>query len=412
MTDFVDEVSPIGSGSRGRDSGGQRSARGSIVEDVTVGGLTSRPAGGAKGDVEDVVVAPRGGRSLSEAAQKALAVLDGDAAPAVAAATPETPPPAAPASATTTPAAATATPAPPAPDPAAEHIARADRLAEHNRKLLGELEAHRARPARSEPSAREKALDEAERMYPEDSIGALRRFVAATLGVADPASKEVDAELTGLYQDLTERELGVPLDTAQKAIRESARTRRALERDRRELKAEKEAPAAAPADDTAAKQTAEMSAVIAPLLTAGKHAERYPLLMSLATDFDGVKPEELLWHGIRRGIASGELDAKDSNDKLIDTISRKIEAHYQALADKFSKARPAASTAPPTQATDATATKADPPNGVRTITNASASVAPATPPAAKPAPITEPPKYRNEKERRLAIAQRLLDGAT
>lgn len=408
-TTTEDEVSPVGSAQRGRDSG-PRTARGSIVEDMVVGGLTAKPAGGGRGDSEDVTVNGRGGRVLSDTARSLLAKLDTSPPAAAAPATviPETPP------AVTPPAAATAAPeTPTAPDPAAEHIARAERLSQHNAKLLSELETLRARPVRGEPSAREKALDEAERMYLEDPVGAIRRLVALATGATDHASKDVDAELTGLYQDLTERELGVALDSAEKSKRESLRTRKLLDRDRRERAAESAKPAE-PTEAPEAKQTAEMSAKIAPLLTAGKHAERYPLLMALSSDFDGRKPEELLWHGIKRGIQLGELDGNTPDDKLIDEVSKKIETHYQSLADKIVKARtPATSTAPPTQATDATASKVDPPsNGVRTITNASASVAPATPPASKPAPNTEtPPKYRNEKERRLAIARRILDGA-
>lgn len=414
-TTLEDEVTPLSSAQRGRDSG-PRTARGSIVEDMVVGGLTAKPANGGSGESEDVTVNGRGSRVLSETAQKLLAKLDNSppaaAAPAAAADAPPavvTPPAAAgAASSAETP----AQPAPPA-DPAAEHIARAERLSQHNAKLLGELETLRAKPARGEASAREKALDEAERMYLEDPVGAIRRLVALATGSADHASKEVDAELTGLYQDLTERELGVALDTAEKSKRESLRTRKLLDRDRRERAAETAKPAE-PVAEPESKQTAEMAAKIAPLLATGKHSERYPLLMALAPDFDGRKPEELLWHGIKRGIQLGELDANTPDDKLIEEVSKKIETHYQALADKIVKARtPATSTATPTQATDATASKVDPPsNGVRTITNASASVAPATPPASKPEPATEaPPKYRNEKERRLAIARRLLDGA-
>lgn len=412
MTEGVtteDEVAPLGSGARGRDSG-PRTARGSIVEDMVVGGLTAKPAGGARGEAEDVTVNSRGGgRVLSETAQKLLAKLD-DSPPVAPA---ETPPAAAAAPAPATP--ASETPATPTPaDPAAEYIARADRLAQHNAKLLAELESVRARSARGEPSARDKALDEAERGYLESPIASIRRLIATAIGVDDPKHEAVDAEMKGLYQDLTEQELGVSLDDARKAQREALRTRKLMERDRRERAAETAKPPE-PTEAPEAKQTAEMAAKIAPLLAAGKHAERYPLLMALAPDFDGRKPEELLWHGIRRGIQLGELDPNTPDDKLIDEVSKKIETHYQALADKIVKARtPVTSTAPPTQASDSSGSKVDlPSNGVRTITNASASVAPATPPAAKPAPTSDtPPKYRNEKERRLAIARRLLDGAT
>ncbi len=416
--EWADEVSPLGSASKGRDSGGMRAPRGAIVESMTIGGLASRPDGGSKGDAEDVVIGPRGTRALSAGAQRMLANIDkhddvNDSPRAAAGATdagvtPPTPPVAAP------PAAVAAAPTTePAPDPGAEHRERAERLAEHNRRLVGELETLRGRPARGERTDREKALDEAERNYHDVSIGSLRRFVAAALGESDPASKAVDAELSGLYRDLTERELGVPLDSGVKATREAERTRRMLERDRRDRAAEQ----ARPAEDPSVKQAAEVTSLIDSRLSArnaeGKtHVERYPLLHGFAGDIDGVKPSELIWKAIQRGIHAGELDPKTPDEQLIEAVSSKIEPHYQALADRLVKARTPASTAAPTQATDATAPKADPPgNGVRTITNASASVAPATPPAAKPATTTEsaqPPKNLTEKQRRKWWADHLF----
>lgn len=298
-------------------------------------------------------------------------------------------------------------------DAVAEHRARADRLAEHNRKLLGEVEALKKRPTKGEPSAREKALDEIERTWLENPVGAIQRMYALAMGVDDPKHKDVEGELAGLFKDLTEAQLGVPLDPTHKAQREAARTLRMIERERRERKSEQVAPAAvADQADPDAEQAAQMSAFIASTLPTIKHAEKFPLVNALAEHLDGKKPAELLWAVIKHGVGTGELDPRDPNDRLIEQASRivedhydKLEAHHQALADRIRKARPSTSTAAPTQAADATATSADPAGqAVRTITNASASVAPATPPASKPPTGTAAePTYKSEEERRAAI---------
>ena len=423
--EFSDETSPVGS----RDSDGQRGSRRIETESIDIGTRSVNAERG--GDVSDevITIGARGGRALSDNAKRMLANIDkhgtvedrtaetptAETVPGTAVAPKVEAAPVAAPVATPAPAAVTPTAEPETKtDPAAEHIARADKLAEHNRRLVTELETMREtmrkKPTRGEMSAREKALDEAERAYISDPVAAIRRLAATALGIDDPKAKEVDDELVGLYQDLTERELSVQLDPAQKAMRESARNRRLFERDKRD-RAQETASAAAPVEAPEDKQTAETVTLIGSKLTESKHADKFPLMMALSTDLDGMKPEELLWRGIKRGIAAGELDPKSPDDVLIETVSKQIETyyqnHYQALADKVSKARPQTSTAAtPTQASPATESKADPQgNGVRTITNASASVAPATPPAKKTEPTTEtPPKYRNEAERRRALA--------
>lgn len=422
MSEWTDEVSPIGTGREPT----QRAGRRSFTETISIGANGSSEAkAGDPGDreVETIKLGARAGRQFSDNARRMLDNIDkhgtvDDAAPSAETPTAEVvSPPAAAVPAVAVPA-PTVTPvgaAPaaaavaPIPDPAAEHRERAERLTEHNRKLLSELETLKAAPRHREPTAREKALDEAERSYIEDPVASIRRLVATAIGSDDPKSKEVDSELTGLYQDLTERELGVALDPSQKFNRETARTRRLRERDKRDLRAEQEA-AAKPADDSEARQADAAHASIGRDLTAREHSKTYPLLMGLATELHGMPPEALIWREIRAGVASGEFDSKAGDQQLIDAASKKIETQYQALADRIGKARPtaASSTATPqTQASPATESKADPQGtGVRTITNASASVAPATPPAKKPEPTapTEQPKYRNEKERRQALA--------
>ena len=426
--EIVEEMAPVGGGKPA--VGNARVARGQIHESITVGGgsvsAPARDEGASKVEQEDIRLGKHGPGRFSERALKMLANIDkhgtvddeppaaptpdsppaatgADSAGTAAQPVPQAPPPKSPDAATAAPSTA---PNKSTEDAIAEHKARADRFAEHNTRLVAELEQLRAKPARGEMTAREKALDEAERTIVEDSVGALRKVYATALGVDDPKHPLVDKHLTWLYHDLTERELGVPLDASTKAQREAERTRHMLDRDKRE-RAEAARPAAAapgPDPDTAAKVGR-----VSQLIGAGDHATKYPLLRNLSTDFDGMKPEELLWKEINRGFQTGEYLRDAQDDALIDQASKKIETHYQALADKIAKARPqtAASTATPTQTAVATERKADPQdNGVRTITNASASVAPATPPAAKPAPTetTQKKPWRNEKERIRALA--------
>lgn len=399
--EIVDEVSPVGS------AGGDRNRR-TINETVHVGSLDARQDRDPDVEHDTITIGRRGaGRVLSASAQRILDNIDKHGtAEAPDADTAETASP--PAAAGVTDAGAKASPAaapPPAvaaaaPDAPNEHV---ERLTTHNRKLLAEIETLKAKPSRGAMTAREKALDEAERGYIENPMASIRQLVATAIGSDDPKSKEVDAELTGLYQDFTERELAVALNPADKAARESARTRRMLERDKRDRRAEAEAAQPRPAEPD---PSADSVAIISGKLAAGNHADKFPLLMNLSKDFDGAAPAELLWKVISHDIGSGELDPKTADEDLIAHASNKIETHYQALADKIGKARPSPSTAAQTQASPATESKAEPPgNGPRTITNASASVAPATPPAKKPETPTEaPPKYRNEAERRKALA--------
>lgn len=422
MSEIVDEVVPLGTGHQ--SSGGGTRLR-VIEESVQLGSLEAKPDRAGDDNDETVSTATRVRRRLSDNAKRMLVNLDkhgtvDDDAPEAEAEdaddkglVPSDKPQVA-ADATDA-GAASAPPVDPTPAAAAavpdEHAVRADRLTEHNRKLVAELESLRSRPVRGEPSARDRSLDEAERIYLEDPIKSIRRLVATAIGVDDPNSKDVDAELTGLYQDLTERELSVSLDPVQKASREAARTRKLLERDKRERKAETTDAASKAEADAEVRQAAEVATLIGNRLLTSKHAERYPLLMTHAHRIDGMKPEDLIWAGIRRGIASGELDPKTSDDQLIDAVSRKIEPYYQSLRDALavnpSPVTATGTAAPSTQASPAAESKAGPTGqGTRTITNASASVAPATPPAIKAATDDTKPKYRNERERRRALAEK------
>lgn len=410
--EFHEEMVPVGGAKP--SVGNTARARGQISESITIGTGSSEPTRSEpSGSVEhESITLGRNGRpGLSASAQKMLANIDKHGT--VSDEPPETDSP--PAAAGADSAGAVATPAPqPAPSqPVAAAAApstapekstedaiaeRTARLETRNRELVTELEQLRAKPARGEMTAREKALDEAERMVLEDSVGAVRRVFATALGVDDPKHASVDKFMTWLYHDLTEHELNVPLDQGIKNARELERIQQLRARDKRDAAAEAAKPAQQAADPHLSAKVGRVSELIG----VGDHATKYPLLRNLSTDFDGMKPEELLWRELDRGFQTGEYDRGAQDTVLIDLASRKIETHYQALADKIAKARPSNSTATPTQAATATDQKAEPQaNGPRTITNASASVAPATTPAAKPAPTatTDKKPWRNEKER-------------
>ncbi len=423
-----DSESPVGTG---RSTGGSsRAARAVISEDISIDGGTA-PAGERSNRGEDDVItlgSRPGGRAFSESARKILdnidkygsasgestiteettETVDGQAvAPAA-----ETKPAPAPATA------APATPAPPAeqkpapvePPELAEYRAVNERVTKRNQELLSEVEKLRKAGDKSAPSKREQMLAEADRLYIDDSTAAIRHLIAAAIGADDPKHDDVSKELAGLYQDLTAAELGVALDESKQAKREAARTRQALARDKRERMAEQER-AQKPADPDAS-QAQEMAVAIDEQLAIkggdGKTvAEAYPLLMAFSEEFSGAKPSAVLWNVIREGMRIGEFDPKLNDDKLVALAAKKIETRYQDLAERIVKARTPTSTAQPIQSSDPKASKeTGTSHGTRTLTTQDASVAPATQPAKKPElTTTEKPKYRSEKERRLALAR-------
>lgn len=280
-------------------------------------------------------------------------------------------------------------------DPSVEWQEKYGTLEARNRELIGELETARKTP-RSQRTERETALVAAEASYiDEGSIPALRKFLGVIIGAA-PDSKEVDAELAGVYTDLTARELGVPLDENQKALRDNARTRLLLARDRREKA------------DAAKKTETDNSVVEVNFENAAKHAENllatkvqggtsladeYPLLMTLAHDFDGYRPTEVLARAIKQEIETGTLNPNTSDIDMVRIVASKIEKHYDGVAKRIEAARaktkkpgtttpsvkPKAAVEPSTEQRQST--------GARTLTNAAASRAPAKPPKANPPKI-------------------------
>lgn len=274
------------------------------------------------------------------------------------------------------------------PDPAKEWEEKYGTLEARNRALASELEAAKATPKR-ERTEREQTLVDAEEAYVnEGSVQALRKFLGAVLGAA-PDSKEVDGELAGIYADLTARELNVPLSEAQAAKREAARARLALARDKRERTAASEK---APTNSGEAPQIEQAAKFVENLLgTKGQSgtsiADEYPLVMALAEDFDGLKPSELIARALDRELRVGTLSPNMSDEALARAVLTKINKHYETVASKIQQATSKKTdTTKPTgkkpAATQASQDKRQS-HGARTITNAAASVAPATPPKVK-----------------------------
>ena len=429
MPELEQTVSPLGGGAAPAPSTSGVAARPVINQSFSPGGDRAQvKAEGGGPTIEQTVTQGGGsGKLLGDSTRKLLENLDkygsvhGPKPGQEAADKTESPPaasgpdsagvPAQPASQPgQSPDAATAAPAKPAEPQQApdEHRERADRFEAANRKLIAELEKLKSSP-RSEPDKLTKSLKAAADAYWNDPVAGYRQFLAAINDIDDPKHADIDAELSGFYQDLTARELGVAPDKATKAERESARTRQLLARQDRERKAEM-AAAQQPADPEA-QRTAEHTAIVANVLTTrgadGKTlGDAHPLTMKLAERFYGMKPEALVLARLKEGLQTGEFDGRESNEKLVERAARAVETHYQDLAKLFGVAAPATSTATavPQDAKanqEAGQTKAAP-----TITNASASVAPATPPAKQADPPQQQrPKYKTEHERRMAIAR-------
>jgi len=274
-------------------------------------------------------------------------------------------------------------------DEAEQIRANAARLEQRNRELVAELEQARKTP-KAQRTERETALLAAESAYiDEGSIAGLRKYLSIITGAA-PDSKEVDAELTGLYLDLTAKEVGVPLDQSQQAIRENARTRLLLARDKREkAEGEKKTDAGNGADDV---QYEAASRHVDNLLgTKGQNgsslADEYPMLMSLAQDFDGFTPSEAVARAIRQELQTGVLDLNMSDVDMVRTVASKIEKHYEGVGKKITAALAKKNKKPDTTTPSVkpkvkveAANETRNTTQARTITTATASRAPAKPP--------------------------------
>lgn len=300
------------------------------------------------------------------------------------------------------------------PDPTAEWQTANARLEARNRELLGELETARKTP-KTQRTERETALMAAEAAYvDEGSVPALRKFLGVIIGAA-PDSKEVDAELAGVYTDLTARELGVPLDENQKALRDNARTRLLLARDRRE---KADAGKKTEPDNSAGEVNYENASKHAENLLVVKGqggtsiADEHPLLMSLAEDFDGFKAPEVIARAIRQELETGTLDVNTSDIDMIRIVASKIEKHYDAVAKRIEAAR-AKQKKPGTTTPSAKPKAATEPSkeqrqstGARTLSNAAASRAPAKLPKATAKIKSKTPTEKSRKDFSTDVAWR------
>jgi hypothetical protein len=296
---------------------------------------------------------------------------------------------------------------PPVVDEWQEKAMRLDRV---NRELLAQVETlGKAPKASSDP--RIEALLAADQAYVDEGpVAAVRKFISVVLAAAHD-SKDVESELAGLYTDLTARELGVPLDTSHLAMREAARARLALARDKRERKVQSEAASQKPG--TAGSDQVDEAAItyIDNQLTTKREggksfADEHPMLMAMAEHLDGAKPGKLLAKVIKQEIQVGNLDRNLPDDVLIRKAAQRIEEHYQGLWKKFPTSQPKTDitksgdqkTAPAKAASNEQRQQTQ----ARTINNASASVAPATSPKTKKAEpkVEERPKFKSDKERR------------
>lgn len=378
--------------------------------------------GDVKG-VADTAVTVREGSSAAEAKAEPGRAQGGEPAPepkASSADAPATPAPAA----DSKPAEAKAEPAKTevrADD--ADLKARYERALEHNKRLVEELEA-RDKAGPGELDDRYKELDAIERDWSSDPIASMRRMVALNAGLKsdDPM---VDRLMGHIYKEWTGKEFKVEMDDGTRAAIGTDRNRLLIERDKRERAAAQKRE-----EDRAKKSEAERRAQAAVKYLedqlGSKYADRYQLLKEHAPLFDNLSPAHALFTAISRGIAAGQHKETDPDDILIDHYARELEERYKprysrleeiftkklepTFEKKFKTTATATSTTTPGQApaSEARDPAADAPrDGARTLTNASASVAPPAPPAdATPAKDDkQPPKWRSEEERRQYFAR-------
>lgn len=384
------------------------------VEMVVGGGLPSSDS------TATVVIGQQlGQRVLKESTKKLLAGMAATPAPEASAATPiaapapSVAPVQAPPGPTDAPAAvsAVATPASPtattttAAAVADDVAARAARLAEYNSRLVAENEQYKKSIPPADVMERIKAQDELDRLWVTDPATAYAKQMSRLLGVPED-HKDINQHAQLFELDLTKKRTGVQLTDDSEAAGKAARTLAAIQLEMRARKADEIKPPT-PQDDPAEKDIG----IVAQHIAETKLADKYPLLMSLTEHDYGVKPERLLWNRISHGLQTGELDPRMTYAQAIDVVApdleSRYEAQYQARMSKYNAAkRPSVSA----QAASAEEKKPDPPSSVvPTLTNASASVAPATPPA-QPA-ANKKASYQSEQQRRIdIIRQRTVRG--
>src|SRR5688572_4706937 len=290
-----------------------------------------------------------------------------------------------------------------------ERLKELEGVTERQRAALERYEAQlaEARKGSEEALAKRAALVEAaEQEYLSDPIKALYKYVAASLGHDDPDHEDVKKEVNDLWLDLTSHAGGVTQDPAHLAKRQSDRTRREWEREKkgRAASGKKDAEAAAQREQEQKVQgiIGEIDKVVSP------QAEKYPHLVALAPLLEGKTPGQVIYQLVAEGIKRGDFKADEADEVLIAKAAKAAETYYTKRADPIraavtkttSTAKPAAveKTAPAAQV------EREKPRTSKEarVTNADASVAPATPPAKQPAPKTIP-LGDDEKRKRHAL---------
>lgn len=288
-----------------------------------------------------------------------------------------------------------------------ERLKELEGVAERQRAALERYEAQlaEARKAGEETAAQRAArLDAAEAEYLSDPVKALHRYVAGVLGVDDENHDDVKKEVADLFLDLTAHVSGATQETSHLAKRQSDRTRREWEREKRGRAASGKKDA-----EAAAKREREqhVDGIVGQLDGVIKtSAEKYPHLTSLAPLLDGKSAGRVIWEVVERGIARGDFKADEDDEVLIAKAAKVAEQHYTKRADPIRSAlnpkKPSTATTPTASTKEAPAAQVEreKPRERKEarVTNADASVAPATPPAQKPAPKTIP--LQNDEQRR------------
>jgi len=288
-----------------------------------------------------------------------------------------------------------------------ERLKELEGVTERQRAALEryEQQLEAARKGSDETAAQRAArLDAAEQEYLSDPIKALHKHVAAVFGHDDENHEDVKKEVLDLFLDLTAHVSGATQDPAHQAKRQSDRTRREWEREKRSRAAggKKDAEAAARAE-----REKQIDSIVADVDGRIKtDAEKFPHLTALAPLLDGKTAGRVIWEVVERGIARGDFKADEADDVLIAKAAKVAEQHYTQRADPLRAAitKPTTSTAKPaatakTVAPAAQVEREKPRTSKEArVTNADASVAPATPPASKPAPKAIP--LQNDEARR------------
>lgn len=298
-------------------------------------------------------------------------------------------------------------PATPAPD--AELKSTIERQAAMIEKHRAEAEA--ARKAADEATRASKSAAFAdEDAYIASPVAAAKAWLARSIGAKDVSDPAVEKELDDLLTDLIAAKNNVSLDQSYTADRRSVLTQRAWEAEKRRRAGHE--TSAATTSDNGSQVVQAARAEIARRLGTAKDAT--PHLLSLSMAIDGREPEAVVWEALQKGVANGTIDPNASDDHMFEQARSAAEKFYAARAEAFRasmKLGTAASSTPPDQQASVAGAnvkddRARQGHGPRTITNAAASVAPAT--STQKPTETPPLRHETDQERRARVLKKHL----